>query len=194
MAYSRLMSTDTIVTEATPELAEWAPFPGGELEGARPRALCAACRDALRAAARSSPLPRRGGPSLARSRKAVLCFQCYRAGLDRTRALRAAGALDTATEERFQSLLPFEPVNRPRLEMLKVERLHARAQSRAGHGQFAERRRRAQIAARHAIQRIAAGLREHRVAREDAARVMTAAAHAAEMQLPESWLPFVMAR
>jgi hypothetical protein len=188
------MSRETIVTNAGPEPAEWAPFPGGELEGARPHALCEACREALRAAARSSALPRPGDSKLVRSRSAVLCFQCYRADLERTRALRAAGALDTATEERFQSLLPFEPLNRPRLEMLKVERLQARARSGAGHGQFTDRRRRAQIAARHAIQQITAGLREHHVAREDADRVMAAAAHAAEMQLPDCWLPFVMAR
>jgi hypothetical protein len=188
------MNTMTIFTNAGAEPADWAPFPGGELEGSRPRTVCAACREAVRAAARPSPLLRRSGPELARSRKAALCFQCYRAGLDRRRALRAAGALDTATDERFQSLLPFEPVNRPRLEMLKVERLQARARSEAGHGQFADRRRRAQIAARHAIQRIADGVREHHVARKDADRVMAAAAHAAELQLPDSWLPFVMAR
>ena len=27
---------------------EWVTFPGGELEGQRPKALCAACREALK--------------------------------------------------------------------------------------------------------------------------------------------------
>src|SRR6185436_10531402 len=111
------------------------------------------------------------------------------AELDRARSVRAAGDLDTASEARFQSALPFEPVNRAKLEMLKVERIGARTAARSGIGQFAERRRRAQIAARHALQRIAAGLREHHVPRAEAIRVMSSAAHAAELQLPETWLP-----
>jgi hypothetical protein len=67
-------------------------------------------------------------------------------------------------------------------------------------GRFEDKRRRAQIAARHALQRISAGL----AARDSSGRLiisaderrqhLAAAAHAAELQLPESWLPFVLAR
>ena len=163
----------------------WVEFPGGELEGKRPKALCSACREQLkRAAASGCGLKRRG----------TLCFQCYRAELDRERALRAAGALHTASVERFQDTLPFEPVNRPRLEMLKVDRAASRAAQSDGLGQYTDRRRQAQIAARHALQSIAAGLRSRPCASREQAQVMLAAIHAAEMQLPESWLPFVVGR
>src|SRR5689334_10580301 len=110
---------------------EWIGFPGGELEGQRPKALCAACREALRRDARSS-----GASSAVRP----LCFACYRAELDRERALRAAGALDTASGERFQSQLPFEPVDRGRLERLKSERAAVRATAKVGIGQYVDRR------------------------------------------------------
>src|SRR6266496_5907749 len=130
-----------------PVVDEWVTFPGGELEGKRPKVLCAACRDAAaRAGPGSRPVPR------------TLCFQCYRAELDRERALRAAGTLDTASEARFQTQLPFEPVDAARLEMLKVERAGARAVVLQGTGRFADKRRQAQIAARHALQAIAAGV------------------------------------
>src|SRR5690349_2777711 len=111
---------------------EWVGFPGGELEGKRPKAMCPACRDALKWEAAGGS----GGPATVRQRRATrpLCFQCYRAELDRDRALRAAGVLDTASEARFQFQLPFEPVNRGRLEMLKVERAGARAVDREGVG------------------------------------------------------------
>jgi hypothetical protein len=118
-----------------------------------------------------------------------LCFQCYRAGLDRERALKSAGDLDTASIERFQSALPFEPVNTLRLERLRAERAAARGTPPGGAGELVDRRRRAQIAARHALDRIGAG--QHFQRERD--RVM-AAIHAAELQLPESWLPFVVSR
>jgi hypothetical protein len=162
----------------------WVAFPGGELEGERPKALCAVCKEAAARTERDrrpSAVPRR-----------TLCFQCYRAGIERERSLKAAGSLDTASVDRYQSLLPFEPVNRPRLEMLKVERSAARAAlSSPTTGRFANRRRQAQIAARHALQRIVAGA-PHRAAAPDRAREIAAAIHAAELQLPESWLPFVV--
>jgi hypothetical protein len=124
-----------------------------------------------------------------------LCFQCYRAEIDRERALRAAGRLDTASPDRFQTALPFEPVNRPRLEMLKVERAAVRAASLATvSGAYADRRHRAQIAARRALQQIARSLAMRNVTRDDRAREMAAAIHAAELQLPESWLPFVVSQ
>jgi hypothetical protein len=143
---------------------EWVTFPGGELEGRRPSRLCGPCqlRRAAGAAARA------------------FCFTCHREEALRRRALRAAATLDTASEARFQWGLPFEPVNRPRLARLKAERLESR-QLRAGTSRFADRRRHAQIAARHALQRLGAGLESHGL-------------HAAELQLPEAWLPFVGSR
>jgi len=163
---------------------EWVTFPGGELEGQRPKALCDACRKALKTAAL-----RRG--KLLESRR-PLCFQCYRAGLERDRALRTAGEINTATAARFQVQLPFEAVNRPRLERLKADRVSARtALAPASLG-----RRRAQIDARHVLQQIAAGLRSRGLASDPASRerAIFQAVHAAELQLPESWLPFVMSR
>lgn len=149
--------------------AEWITFPGGELDGARLKTLCKACRERC-------PRPDARGP---------LCFQCYRMELDRERSLKAA-QLDTASDERFQAALPLEPVNRPRLEMLRAERSAARAAMKNGADRYVDRRRQAQIAARHALQEIAAGLEAH--------RVPLSAIHAAELQLPEAWLPFVISR
>jgi hypothetical protein len=123
-----------------------------------------------------------------------LCFQCYRADLERDRAIRAAGQLNTASEERFQSQLPFETVDKPRLDMLKAERTEARAAAVIGVGRFVDKRRRAQIAARHALQTVAAGLRTHHLDATDRDREMAMAIHAAELQLPDAWLPFVVAR
>jgi hypothetical protein len=164
---------------------EWVAFPGGELEGRPPRTRCPACR----AAARESP----AAPG---ARRCILCFACYRASLDRDRRLQAAGRLDTASEARFQVTLPLEPVNRVRLDRLRTARLAARAVSAAGTGRFTERRRRAQIEARHALQRISAGLGAAGVSKPDQelARAAAAASHAAALQLPESWLPFVVSR
>jgi len=171
---------------------EWVSFPGGELEGKRPKALCPSCREALK---REASSPARGsGTSGPSSAARPLCFQCYLAELDRERALKAAGTLDTASEARFQDLLPLEPVNRPRLEMLKAERAEARSAASEGVGQYVDKRRQAQIEARHALQSIATGLRERRLAPALHARVMDAAIHAAELQLPDAWLPFVVSR
>src|SRR5438132_1082726 len=117
--------------------SEWVPFQGGQLEGRRPKALCRDCSERLRHAAASgkritgTPAAARlarGAPehSNAESPKHLLCFQCYRTQLERERALKAAGELDTASVERFQSALPFEPVDELRLERLKVERIRSR--------------------------------------------------------------------
>jgi hypothetical protein len=168
---------------------EWVSFPGGELEGKRPKALCPACREALKREVSSLlGAPRAQGPSR------PLCFQCYRAELDRERALRAAGNLDTGSEARFQFQLPLEPVNNGRLQTLKAERREARAAEVAGIGEYADKRRHAQIEARHALQSIAAGLQARGLAPALQARVMDAAIHAAELQLPEAWQPFVIGR
>jgi hypothetical protein len=156
---------------------EWVAFSGGELEGKRPRVLCADCRAKL---AR--------GPARAATSQA-LCFQCYRAGLERERALKAAGEIETASEARFQHALPFEPVNTLRLQLLRIERSSARASARAGSGRWAYSVRQAQIAARHELQRFAAARVRAGSGLPDAAAV-----HAAELQLPEAWLPFVVSR
>jgi len=171
---------------------EWVGFPGGELEGKRPKALCPSCREALKreAAAPLGPAARTAHPA-----RRTLCFACYRAELERQRAMAAAGALDTGSDARFQYQLPFEPVDQPRLEMLKVDRESSRAAARAtAAGPSIDRRRRAQIDARHALQQIAAGLRARSVARAERDQAMAAVFHAAELQLPDAWIPFVMSR
>lgn len=97
----------------------------------------------------------------------------------------------------LQSVLPLEPVNRARLDTLKAERAASRVTMTDGAGRFGDRRRHAQIAARHALQRVAAGLPARAVARsssQDGGRAWTSAVHAAEIQLPESWLPFVVSQ
>jgi hypothetical protein len=111
--------------------------------------------------------------------------------------------------------------------MLKVERATARDATRQGMGRFAHRRRQAQIAARHALHVILAGVNARRAphsaqpAQEaqpveggEGAQVsqgsqgsqrttprsagndhlIMSAIRAAELQLPESWLPFVVSR
>ncbi|HZS40422.1 MAG TPA: hypothetical protein VFF06_26500 [Polyangia bacterium] len=183
---------------------EWVAFPGGELEGQTPKALCPACRAALKRAATapsaSTPEPEHRRTStkapghsgtLAPRR---LCFACYRAELDRRRALSAAGELDTATEARFQYALPFEPVNTSRLAALKFERAAARDAARDGTGVYVERRRRAQIDARHALHAIVAGIHARHAPAALRDRLIASATRAAELQLPDAWLPFVVSR
>lgn len=157
---------------------EWVTFPGGELEGRRPKTLCLKCREAQNR----------------RAARTTLCFECYRTDLARERALTAARNLFTGSEERFQEALPLEPVNRARLDRLRAERSTARAAMQSGSGRFVDKRRHAQIAARHALQHIAAGSHARGATKADVDRAMGSAAHAAELQLPEAWLPFVVSR
>jgi hypothetical protein len=175
---------------------EWVSFPGGELEGRRPKALCAACRAALEREAAGKPTRpnnvRPDGNELRRAKP--LCFQCYRADLDRQRGIAAAGQLDTSSEARFQYQLPLEPVDRFRLDNLKTARADARIASVQGIGAYIDKRRHAQIAARHALQAIADGLRARQLLPADRRTAFGDAIHAAELQLPESWLPFVVSR
>jgi hypothetical protein len=210
-------------------------FPGGELEGKRPRALCPACREQLsrKQLISREQLNSAAAPAVRPAPKPI-CFQCYRAELERDRALKAAGQLETASDARFQCTLPFDPVNTVRLAALKAERAAARQARRpaierqaivsstgvsqaivsstgvsqaivSSTGvsqaikQCADRRRQAQIAARHALRMIADGLTTRQTSastREQsqraAERTMVAAIHAADLQLPESWLPFVV--
>jgi len=102
--------------------------------------------------------------------------------------------LDTASEARFQSALPFEPVNQARLARLRQERIAARVTAQAGVGRYVDKRRQAQVAARHALERIVIGLRERNAGAVERERVLASATHAAELQLPEAWLPFVVSR
>ena len=174
-------------TPAEVESHEWVSFPGGELEGKRPKALCAACREALE---REAHMPSRPSSDARPSRP--LCFQCYRAELDRQRAIGAAGALDTGSAARFQVQLPFEPVNRARLDALKAARAEARSDAQRGVGRYVDKRRQAQIAARHTLQCLADGLKARKLTPAAAAHAMDATIHAAELQLPDAWLPFVV--
>ncbi|HEX7139599.1 MAG TPA: hypothetical protein VF219_17230, partial [Vicinamibacterales bacterium] len=163
---------------------EWVTFPGGELEGKRPRALCRACREAVN---RVALVSRTGKGERRVGERRPLCFQCYRASLERDRALQAAGNLETGSSERFQFQLPLEPVDRERLERLRSQR----ATERANTPNYVAARRRAQIDARHALQQITSGLRARSLAPGDRDRALFEAVHAAELQLPEAWLPFV---
>ena len=63
-----------------------------------------------------------------------------------------------------------------------------------GIGAYVNKRRHAQIAARHALQAIAEELRARRIAVPERRQEMTDAVHAAELQLPEAWLAFVVSR
>jgi hypothetical protein len=116
----------------------------------------------------------------------LLCFDCYRVDLERTRALQAAGELDTASETRFQSQRPFEPVNQSRLRMLKAQWSEARAAASRGIGQFVDKQHHAQIEARHVLQAITASFKARQIA-----QAMASATHAAESDM---WLPFVASR
>lgn len=157
----------------------WLPFSGGELEGPAPRRLCAACR--AKADTSSAIRP-------------VLCFGCHQADRERQRAIRAAADINTASEARFQEALPFEPVNRARLVMLRMERADARAALQVGAGRFEARRRQAILTARSALRQMISGVRARGAAKPEERRALAMAIHAAELQLPEAWLPFVVAR
>jgi hypothetical protein len=160
---------------------EWVSFPGGELQAPRPTVLCPACR-----AKRQEQRANLSSPPL--------CFACYRAGIERERALKAAGQLNTASEARFQSALPFEAVNHSRLARLRNERAASRITAQAGAGRYVDKRRQAQIAARHALERIVIGLRDRHAPAAEHDRALASAIHAAELQLPVAWLPFVVSR
>jgi hypothetical protein len=89
--------------------------------------------------------------------------------------------------------LPFEPVNWHRLARLKAERLEARRASGSGLGRYADRRRSAQISARHALEAIARGLRDRQLRSPRPARVASALRRV-ELPLRDQGLPLVSAR
>jgi hypothetical protein len=166
---------------------EWVTFPGGELQAPRPTVLCRQCRLKLQGNV-SNP----SNPSIPSN--PLLCFACYRASMERERALKAAGDLNTASDERFQWSLPFVAVNESRLARLRAERATSRIAAQAGVGCYVDKRRHAQIAARHALERVVIGLRERNASTHERDRARSQATHAAELQLPEAWLPFVVSR
>lgn len=179
----------THIAKPTPQLleADWVPFAGGELEAPRPKVLCQDCRARLQrratGAAAAAPRDRSKRPD-------PLCFACHRADLQRERALKAAGELDTATDARFQFILPLAPVDRGRLARLKVERRESRvAQIKAS--PFVDRRRQAQITAQQVLQRLAQGLRVRGVVPGKQVALSTRGGH---VKLPDSWLPFAASR
>jgi hypothetical protein len=155
------------------------PFAGGELEGPVPKSLCDTCRQSVRDVRRQGQ---------------VLCFRCCQADRERERAIRAASERETGSEARFQIQLPFEPVNRPRLDYLRAERSVARIEASRPAQHFELRRRQAQIAARRALDQAGWSIRGRGRVTPEETRVFAAAIHAAELQLPDAWLPFVAAR
>ncbi len=158
---------------------EWLPFSGGELEAPVPRRLCASCKARRNETGERPP---------------TLCFQCHRAERQRSAAIRAAANLDTASEARFQDALPFEPVNRARLAQLRVERTSIRQTLMDGAGRFDLRRRRALIAARHALQTAVERVRRRDAGRVAERRAFAMAMHAVELQFPDAWVPFIVSR
>jgi hypothetical protein len=102
----------------------------------------------------------------------------------------AADSAMAGSAARMQGRLPFEPINRPRLEGLRAVRHVARVAASTGEGRFELRRRQAQIAARRALQQVVSSVRGS-AAPEDT-RTWAAAVHAAELQLPDSWIRFVV--
>jgi hypothetical protein len=205
MTTSSTVPTTLVPSRLAEDSRDWLALPGGELEAPRPKTLCSACRERLKDAA-----GRGARPEPESDRAKTLCFRCYRTQLESDRRLKAAAELNTASEARFQSSLPFEPVNRARLNQLRAARQAAREDERQGAGVYVDKRRRAQIAARHALQNLAAGLKARGVLL--AARTAAASVHVAamrppasapralsanvqgEMQIPAAWLPFVTGR
>jgi hypothetical protein len=80
------------------------------------------------------------------------------------------------------------------LARLQSERAVSRIAARSGTGQYVDKRRQAQIAARRVLERIVIGLRQRNATSAERDRVLANATHAAELQLPEAWLPFVVSR
>ena len=80
-------------------------------------------------------------------------------------------------------------MNHARLDTLKAARADARATASQGIGQYADKRRHAQIQARHALQTIAAGLKARQLTPAAQAQAMASAVHAAELQLPGGVAP-----
>ena len=183
------------VAPPLPQERDWVSLPGGELEAPRCRTLCRGCREQLRRGCRER-LSRdavAATPEAEAGRLKPLCFDCYRAELDRERKLTAAANLDTASEARFQCTLPFEPVNRARLHQLRAARNAARAADRQGTGRYVDRRRQAQMSARHALAQLAQGLKARGV-QMPGFQARVSVEQGSGMSLPHAWLPFVAAR
>ena len=162
---------------------EWVTFPGGELEGKRPKALC---QRAARPKSGSRHRAYHGAPGTS---SVVLPVLPGRVGAIEPCSCWSARHSIRGT---LQVQLPFEPVNEPRLAKLKwiapsaqLRSSESAASSTSGVRHKSPHATRSQM--------IAAGLRTRQLA-GDNVRAMDMAIHAAELQLPESWLPFVVSR
>lgn len=113
------------------------------------------------------------------------------------RVLARLARLDTALVARFQEASPFEPVDHVRLERLRAALQREQRVEQAGAGQVTRRldvrRRRAQIAARHALRTVADGLRARQ---PGVGQPVTSGQRSGSttIRLPESWLPFAVGR
>jgi hypothetical protein len=214
-------------------VSDWVTFPGGELEGERPNAMCTRCRERAFSANRvdSTSVFPSSLPALP-DRPAPLCFQCYRLELERQRRARAASELQAMSEERLQFLLPLEAVDQPRLTMLRAELAQGREvrevrEITKSPGQAAAnvnrantavnapnavtvnaanvnndsprrdlvvKRRRAQIAARHALSTIAGGLAIRRATGTERLAIHPFGETGDSVQFPASWIPFLVSR
>ena len=111
-------------------------FQAASWKGSGPRCMCPACRlRAFRASASQgrAPRTRRASPeSRAPSPESRSVFSATASTRRASGRCSAARNLNTASEARFQDSLPFEPVNRARLERLRAERSTARAALKSG--------------------------------------------------------------
>ena len=143
-------------------------FPGGELEGPRPKGLCPACRlRAFRASASqgSGRLERRRTRVPAPSPWARASSPYLFPVLSRRPGARAGVAGGPQPQHRVRgalSRLAAVRAGEPRAARAPARGRWA-SDRRSAAARFADKRRHAQIAARHALDRIAAGLRSRGV-------------------------------
>lgn len=112
---------------------DWIAFPGGELEGPRPNVLCAKCLT-------------RG-----ETERRTLCFACYRAHFERQRAIETVLSRVVApADDPTAGELPPRAARSPAV-VRQFRPTRATGCEDPRYAAFAHRRRRAQIAARHAL-------------------------------------------
>ena len=135
------------------------------------------------------------------------CAACRARGGARSRALRCVSSVIARSWIRngpsrppvswiplqtsvFGRPLPFEPIDQlPRLQMLRLERAAERAAFADGRRPLAWTKRRQGAEITRRVTRSSGSRRA-----SEARGVTLAAIHAAELQLPEAWLPFVVSR
>jgi hypothetical protein len=101
-------------------------------------------------------------------------------GLARDRGLAHAQAVLSTSSTEADHVPRLAPVNRERLELLRMARATTRAVETSGSSVYERRRHHAQIAARHELAQKCV----------DRASAMCTG----ELRFPESWLPFVVWR